>query len=241
MTSIIWQFANPTRFGKLVDQLSPSLILITGFLLIPGSIWGFFFTPDENVQGSTVKIIFLHVPSALIAINCWLVMLISSLVWLVRRHWVSILLAKAAAPVGLAMTMIAIITGALWGQPIWGTFWVWDPRLTSFFILFLHYVSYIMVWMFVSNRELAGDLTSVICIVGSIFALLSRYAVIFWNQGLHQGATLSLDKETNIANEYYIPLLLCIFGFLSLFLYLVLIRTQTEILINKSQMVEFKS
>ena len=194
-----------------------------------GLVWGFFFTPDDFRQGSTVKIIYLHVPSALIAINAWLMMLVASLIWLVRRHHVSALAAKAAAPVGITMTLIALITGAIWGQPKWGTWWVWDPRLTSFLILFLFYVGYVALWSAIEDPDTAADLTSVLCMVGSVFALLSRYAVLFWNQGLHQGASLSLDAEENVADVFYQPLVLCMFGFGFLFLALVLYRTGTEI------------
>ena len=194
-----------------------------------GLVWGFFFTPDDFRQGSTVKIIYLHVPSALIAINAWLMMLVASLIWLVRRHHVSALAAKAAAPVGITMTLIALITGAFWGQPMWGTWWVWDPRLTSVLILFLFYVGYVALWSAIEDPDTAADLTSVLCMVGSVFALLSRYAVLFWNQGLHQGASLSLDAEENVADVFYQPLVLCMFGFGFLFLALVLYRTGTEI------------
>ena len=190
---------------------------------------GLFFTPDDYRQGSTVKIIYLHVPSALMAINAWFMMLVASLIWLVRRHHVSALAAKAAAPVGVTMTMVALVTGALWGQPMWGTWWAWDPRLTSFLVLFLFYLGYIALWSAIDNPDTAADLTSMLCIVGSVFAILSRYAVNFWNQGLHQGASLSLDKEKNVADVFYQPLLFSIFGFVFLFLTLVLIGTRTEI------------
>ena len=190
---------------------------------------GLFFTPDDFRQGSTVKIIYLHVPSALMAINTWFMMLVASLIWLIRRHHVSALAAKAAAPVGIVMTLIALVTGALWGQPMWGTWWAWDPRLTSFLILFLFYLGYVALWAAIEDPDTAADLTSVLCIVGSVFAVLSRYAVLFWNQGLHQGASLSLDKEKNVADVFYQPLLLSIAGFVLLFLALVLYRTGTEI------------
>ena len=202
---------------------------IAAACLVVGLIWGFFFTPDEARQGSTVKIIYLHVPAALMAINAWFMMLVASLIWLVRRHHVSALAARAAAPVGITMTVIALLTGAIWGSPMWGTYWAWDPRLTSFLILFLFYLGYIALWAAIEDPDTAADLTSVLCLVGSVFAILSRYAVNFWNQGLHQGASLSLDKEENVANVFYIPLLICIAGFVALFVALVLLRTRTEI------------
>ena len=184
-------------------------------------------------MGSTVKIIYLHVPSALMAINGWIMMLAASLVWLIRRHHVSALAAKAAAPVGAVMTVIALITGAIWGQPMWGTWWVWDPRLTSFLILFLFYLGYIALWHAIDNPDKAADLTSMLCLVGSVFALLSRYAVNFWNQGLHQGASLSLDKEEHVADVFYVPLVITISGFVLLFFALVLLRTGTEIRLRR--------
>jgi heme exporter protein C len=171
----------------------------------------------------------------MMAINAWIMMLVTSLIWLIRRHHVSVLAAKAAAPVGLTFTAIALITGALWGQPMWGTWWAWDPRLTSFLILALFYLGYIALWAAIEDPDTAADLTSVLCIVGSVFAVLSRYAVNFWNQGLHQGASLSLDKEENVADVFWLPLVICILGFIGLFLTLVLLRTRTEVRARRLQ------
>lgn len=228
MTSL-WAYANPKRFIDATSKLLPWLFSAAGLCLVGGLVWGFFFTPDDFRQGSTVKIIYLHVPSALMAINAWLMMLVTSLIWIVRRHHVSALAARAAAPVGIVMTLIALATGAIWGQPMWGTWWAWDPRLTSFLILFLFYLGYIALWEAIEDDDTAADLTSILCLVGSVFAILSRYAVNFWNQGLHQGASLSLDQEENVHDVFYFPLLVCIAGFVLLFIALVFLRTQTEI------------
>lgn len=236
----IWEYANPVKFLKLSDKVLP---FFAGFSIIGlaiGLFWGFFFTPDDYRQGSTVKIIYLHVPSALMAINAWFMMLVASVIWLIRRHHVSALAAKAAAPIGITMTMVALITGALWGQPMWGTWWAWDPRLTSFLILFLFYLGYIALWSAIDNPDTAADLTSMLCIVGSVFAILSRYAVNFWNQGLHQGASLSLDKEKNVADVFYQPLLFSIFGFVFLFLTLVLVGTRTEIRLRRTEALRLR-
>ena len=227
--SSIWEYANPKKFIATTDKVLPWITILAVSALVTGLIWGFWFTPEDVRQGATVKIIYLHVPSAMMAINAWVMMLIASLIWIVRRHHVSALAARAAAPVGMAMTLIALITGAIWGQPMWGTWWVWDPRLTSFLILFLFYLGYIALWAAIENDDTAADLTSMLCLVGSVFAVLSRYAVNFWNQGLHQGASLSLDKEENVSNVFYLPLLVCLAGFVLLFLALVLLRTRTEI------------
>ncbi|MGO4907184.1 heme ABC transporter permease [Pseudorhodobacter sp. W20_MBD10_FR17] len=225
----LWEYANPQKFMQLSRWVLPFVAVASVLCLVVGLAWGFFWTPDDYKQGSTVKIFYLHVPAAMMAINVWVMMLVTSLVWLVRRHHVSALAAKAAAPIGLTFTLIALATGALWGQPMWGTWWAWDPRLTSFLILALFYLGYIALWQAVDDPDTAADLTSVLCIVGSVFALLSRYAVNFWNQGLHQGASLSLDKKENVADVFWYPALVCIAGFVLLFISLVLLRTRTEI------------
>ncbi|MDG1154494.1 MAG: heme ABC transporter permease [Paracoccaceae bacterium] len=236
----IWEYANPVKFLKLSDKVLPFFAGFSVIGLAVGLFWGFFFTPDDYRQGSTVKIIYLHVPSALMAINAWFMMLVASVIWLIRRHHVSALAAKAAAPIGITMTMIALITGALWGQPMWGTWWAWDPRLTSFLILFLFYLGYIALWSAIDNPDTAADLTSMLCIVGSVFAILSRYAVNFWSQGLHQGASLSLDKEKNVADVFYQPLLFSIFGFVFLFVTLVLVGTRTEIRLRRTEALRLR-
>lgn len=226
----IWEYANPVKFLNWSERVLPWVSALAGVGLVIGLAWGFFFTPDDYRQGSTVKIIYLHVPSALMAINVWLMMLLTSLVWLIRRHHVSALAAKAAAPIGITMTMIALITGALWGQPMWGTWWEWDPRLTSFLILFLFYLGYMALWAAIEDPDTAADLTSVLCLVGSVFALLSRYAVNFWNQGLHQGTSVPVATGgRTVSDVFFVPLLICMISFGLLFVALVLYRTGTEI------------
>jgi len=234
----LWEYANPKKFMGWTAPVLPVVFWLGGGCLAVGLIWGFFFTPDDFRQGSTVKIIYLHVPAALMAINAWIMMLVASLIWVVRRHHVSALAARAAAPVGVVMTLIALFTGGIWGQPMWGTYWAWDPRLTSFLILFLFYLGYIALWEAIEDPDTAADLTSVLCMVGSIFAILSRYAVNFWNQGLHQGASLSLDAEENVSDVFWFPLLVCIAGFVLLFIALVLMRTRTEIRARRIRALE---
>ena len=233
-----WSFANPTRFMGWTARVLPGLWLLSAVCLGLGLGWGFFGTPDDYQMGSTAKILYVHVPSAMMAINAYAMMFVASLIWLIRRHHVSALAAKAAAPVGAIMTVIALATGAIWGQPMWGTWWAWDPRLTSFLILFVFYLGYITLWEAVEDPDKAADLTSILCLVGSVFALLSRYAVNFWAQGLHQGATLSLDAETNIDDSFYYPLLVSIAGFVRLFVALVLLRTRTEIRERRIRAIE---
>uniref|UniRef100_UPI004048239C heme ABC transporter permease CcmC n=1 Tax=Yoonia sp. TaxID=2212373 RepID=UPI004048239C len=226
----LWEYANPKRFMGWTAPVLPWVFGAAALFLLTGLVWGFFFTPDDYRQGSTVKIIYLHVPAAFMAINTWIMMLVGSLIWLVRRQHVSALAAKAAAPIGLTMTLIALLTGAIWGQPMWGTYWAWDPRLTSFLILFLFYLGYMALWAAIDDPDTAADLTSVLCIVGSVFAVLSRYAVKFWNQGLHQGTSVPLATGgRTVSDVFFIPLAISSVGFILLFIALVLLRTRTEI------------
>lgn len=213
----------------LSGAVLPWVTALAVAMVVGGLIWGFFFTPNDFRQGATVKIIYIHVPAAIMGSGTWFMMLAASLVWIIRRHHVSALAAKAAAPVGMVFTLIGLFTGAVWGQPMWGTWWEWDPRLTAFLILFLFYLGYMALWAAVENPDTAADLTAVLCLVGTVFAVISRYAILFWNQGLHQGASLSMDAEENVADVFAYPLWICIIGFGLLFICLVLLRTRTEI------------
>ena len=229
------------------DRLVAPAFWVACVCLVVGLVWGFFFTPNDFRQGATVKIIYLHVPSAMMAINTWAMMLVASLIWLIRRHHVSALAAKAAAPIGMTMTLIAIFTGAVWGQPTWGTWWEWDPRLTSFLILLLFYFGYMALWSAVEDPDTAADLTSYLCLVGSVFAILSRYAVNFWNQGLHQGSSVfraaavtGADTEEKVSNVFFVPLLVSMAGFVVLFIALVLLRTRSEVRMRRVHALETK-
>ena len=229
-----WQYANPAKFMSASSKLMPVLWILTIISLLGGLVWGFFFTPDDYKQGSTVKIIYLHVPAAMMAINAWIMMLVASLIWLIRRHHVSALAAKAAAPIGVTFTLIAMVTGAVWGKPMWGTYWAWDPRLTSFMILLIFYFGYIALWEAIEDSDLAADLTAILCMVGSVFALLSRYAVQFWSQGLHQGTSVPLATgNRSVDDVFFFPLLLSMAGFVLLFITLTLLRTRTEIRLRR--------
>jgi heme exporter protein C len=232
----LWEYANPVKFLGLSARVQPFVGAAAAICVVVGLTWGFFATPDDFRQGSTVKIIYLHVPAALMAINAWFMMLVASLIWLIRRHHVSALAAKAAAPVGIVMTVVALVTGAIWGQPMWGTWWAWDPRLTSFLILFLFYLGYIALWEAVEDPDTAADLTSVLCLVGSVFAVLSRYAVKFWNQGLHQGTSVPVATGgRTVSDVFFYPLVISMVGFGLLFLALVLYRTGTEIRLRRAR------
>ncbi len=231
MTAIpnsVWRFANPAQFMRLTDRLLKPVWAGAVVLMSVGLVWALFFTPPDYKQGSTVKILFIHVPAAMLAINTYVLMAVASAVGIVRRHHVSFLVAKAAAPIGAAFTAVALITGSIWGEPMWGTWWVWDARLTSVLVMFFFYLGYIALWETIEEPEKAADLSGVLCLVGVIFAFLSRYAVNFWAT-LHQGASLSLAAGQRMDDAYRTPLYLMIAAFYLFFIGLLIVRARTEI------------
>ncbi|MEM8752530.1 MAG: heme ABC transporter permease [Pseudomonadota bacterium] len=230
----IWRYANPAEFMRVSGAALPWAAAGGVLALAVGVFWGLFLTPTHYEQGESARIIYIHVPAAMLAINTYFLMAIASIIGLVRGHHVSFLAAKAAAPIGAGMTAIALVTGALWGAPTWGTWWVWDPKLTSVLIMFFFYVGYIGLWNAVDDPDKAAELSAWLCLVGVVFAVMSRYAVeIFDGRTLHQPASLSLDAEENVANVYYKPLLICIGGFYLSFIALLLARTRTEIRLRR--------
>ncbi|HUF56987.1 MAG TPA: heme ABC transporter permease CcmC [Thermohalobaculum sp.] len=224
----IWRYANPAEFMALTRRLLMPVWVATVALMALGLGWSLLAVPDDYQQGSTVKIMFIHVPAAMLAINTYAVMAAASLIGLVRRHHVSFLVAKAAAPIGAAFTAIALITGAVWGQPMWGTWWVWDARLTAVLIMFFFYLGYIALWVAIDEPEKAADLSAVLCLVGVVFAFLARYAVMFWAT-LHQGASLSVAAGQRVDDAFRTPLYVMIAAFYLLFIALLLVRARTEV------------
>ncbi len=232
----IWRYANPAEFMRLSGAILPWAAGIAALSLVGGAVWGLFFTPADYQQGETVRIMYVHVPAAMMAINIYFIMAVASVIGIVRRHHVSFLVAKAAAPIGAGLTLAAIVTGAIWGQPTWGTWWVWDPKLTSILIMLFFYLGYIGLWAAIDDPDKAADLSAVLCLTGVVFAFMARYAVeIFGDQTLHQPASLSLDMETNVAPVFFWPLLATIVGFYAFFIALVLLRARTEIRLRRAR------
>ena len=194
----LWEYANPVKFLKLSDKVLPFFVGFSIIGLSIGLFWGFFFTPDDYRQGSTVKIIYLHVPSALMAINAWFMMLIASIIWLVRRHHVSALAAKAAAPIGIAMTIIGLLTGALWGQPMWGTWWEWtDARLVSMLFQFFLLLSVVALRSAIEDPDKSAKACALLSIVGCINVVIIKYSVEWWST-LHQPASIKFIGTSTI-------------------------------------------
>lgn len=228
----IWRFANPHEFMRLSGVLLPPLAVGGAVLMAIGVVWCLLFTPADYQQGQTVKILFIHVPAAILAINTYLMMVVASLIGLIRGHAVSHLVAKAAAPIGAGFTVIAIVTGALWGQPIWGSWWEWDARLTSVLVLLFFYLGYMALWAAIEEPTKAAELSAILCLFGSVFALLSRYAVQFWST-LHQGTSIGVTAGDAVHDSFFYPLALMILAHYLVFLALLLAGVRTEILARR--------
>ena len=220
--------ANPSRFLTFTDRALPWLAGATAIAFAVGLYLG-SLAPDDYQQGATVKIMFLHVPSAWLAMFGWTVMSIAALGTLVWRHPLADVAAKAAAPIGAAFTLLCLISGSLWGRPMWGTYWVWDARLTSVFVLFLMYLGVIALWRTIEEPTRAGRVVAILTLVGAINIPIIKYSVEFWNT-LHQPASvIRLDGPT-IHSSILIPLLIMALAFTLLFITLHLAAMRNEIL-----------
>ena len=180
--------ANPTRFVALVDRLMPWLVAAT-LLAFALAINQAFLAPDDYQQGATVKIMFIHVPAAWLGLFAWVLMSIAALGTLVWRHPLADVAAKAAAPIGAAFTLMCLVTGMLWGRPMWGTYWVWDARLTSVLVLFLMYLGVIALWRTIDDQGRAARAAAVLTLVGLINVPIIKFSVDWWNT-LHQPASV---------------------------------------------------
>ena len=220
--------ANPTRFLALVQRTLPWLAGATAATLALG-LWLGWAAPDDYQQGATVKIMFIHVPAAWLGLFCWVLMSTSALGTLVWRHPLADVAAKAAAPIGAAFTLLCLVTGALWGRPMWGTYWVWDARLTSMLILFLMYLGLIALWRTVEDPSRGARAAAILILVGLINIPIVKFSVDWWNT-LHQPAAVFRVGGPTIHPSLLWPLLIMALAFMLLFATLHLAAMRNEIL-----------
>ena len=221
--------ANPTRFLALVARVLPWFAAATVAAFAIGLYQVWFVAPDDYQQGATVKIMFVHVPNAWLAMAAWGVMSIASIGTLVWRHPLADVAAKAAAPLGAAFTFLALFTGSLWGRPMWGTYWVWDARLTSVLILFLMYLGLIALWRTVEDPSRAARAAAILTLVGALNLPVIKFSVDWWNT-LHQPASVLKLGGPAIHPAILTPLLVMGLAFLLLFVTLHLAAMRNEIL-----------
>jgi heme exporter protein C len=220
--------ANPTKFLALTVRILSWLVAITAILLAIG-LYQSALAPDDYQQGATVKIMFIHVPNAWLSMFVWGVMSIASFGTLVWRHPLADVTAKAATPIGAAFTFLALVTGSLWGRPMWGTYWEWDARLTSVLILFLMYLGLIALWRAVEDPSRAARAAAILTLVGAINLPIIKFSVDWWNT-LHQPASVMRMGGPALDRAFLIPLLVMAIAFSFLFLTLLLAAMRNEIL-----------
>lgn len=208
----------------------PLPLFLAGLLVFfVGIVWGLAFAPQDYQQGNSFRIIYIHVPAAILAQSCYLAIGVASFVFLIWRMKLSPIFISAMAPIGASMALIALVSGSVWGKPTWGAWWVWDARLTSVLVLFLLYMGIIGLHNAFEDKRVADKAAAVIGLVGLINLPIIKYSVEWWNT-LHQGATFSLTKSPEMPMEMWLPLLITLLGLSCLLASLVLWRMQTIIM-----------
>ncbi|MBO6635869.1 heme ABC transporter permease [Parvibaculum sp.] len=223
-------YANPARFMALSSRLVAPLGMLSALVIAAGLWFALVASPPDYQQGETVRIMYVHVPSAWLAMFGYSVMAVASAVALIFRHPLADVAAKSAAPIGAAFTFLALVTGSLWGRPMWGTWWEWgDARLVSMLILLFLYLGYMALWATIEEPVRAARAAAVLALVGSINLPVIRYSVDWWNT-LHQPASVFRMDGPTIASSMLLPLGLMALGFTVLFVTLLLVRMRAEIM-----------
>jgi heme exporter protein C len=225
-------FANPNRFFQIADRLMPFLWTVTVLAFGVALYFAFFNSPADYQQGETVRIMYVHVPAASLALFAYVLMALASAVALIFRHPLADAAAKAAAPLGAGFCFLALVTGSIWGKPMWGTWWVWDARLTSMFVLMLLYLGYIAIWRSFDDPHLAAKLARVVALVGVINIPIVKFSVDWWNT-LHQPASIMRKNGPSIDPSLLWPLGLMFLAFVLLFITAHLVALKNEVRTRK--------
>jgi heme exporter protein C len=226
------QFANPARFVRLANAVLPYTWGLTAALFAVGLYLALVASPADYQQGETVRIMFVHVPAAWLALLVYTVMALASGIALIFRHPLADAAAKAAAPIGAMFCFLALVTGSLWGKPMWGTWWVWDARLTSMFVLFLLYLGYLAVWQAIEDPHRAAMIARIVALAGFINVPIVKFSVDWWNS-LHQPASVFRLGSPTIDPSILRPLLIMGLAYWFLFLSRHLVALRSEIAARK--------
>ncbi|KPQ24548.1 MAG: heme exporter protein C [Halomonas sp. HL-48] len=229
MWGLIHKLGSPKWFYQLSTRLQPWCWGAAVLLLVTGSVWGLFFAPADYQQGNSFRIIYVHVPAAFLAQSVFVAMAVAGLVFMVWKIKLADMAAAAMAPLGAVMTFVALFSGAVWGVPTWGTWWMWDARLTSMLILLFLYIGVIALRGAFGRRDSGARAASVLAMVGVINIPIIKYSVDWWYT-LHQPASFTLTSKPAMPLEMWLPLLIMVLGFYCFFIALTLMRTRSEIL-----------
>ena len=219
----------PNKIFSISNKFINTLIIFMIFIIFLGLIYALFISPQDHIQGDSVRIMYVHVPSSFIALGSFALIGIASILNLIFKIKFMPLIAKSLAPIGIIFTLISIVTGSLWGKPTWGVWWAWDARLTSMLILFCFYLAYIFTWKFVKNFEQANKISSIIGIVGLINLPVIKYSVNWWNT-LHQSSSITLTSAPTIHHTMLVPLLIMLIGMIIYSLIIFLMKYKTELI-----------
>ena len=219
----------PNKILSLTNTTINRLVVLLIIVVTIGLIYSLLISPPDYIQGDSVRIMYVHVPSSFIALGCFGFMGIASICNLIFKIKFMSLLAKSLAPIGCIFTLISIVTGSFWGKPTWGIWWVWDARLTSMIILLIFYIAYILTWKIVDSFEKANKISSIIGIIGLFNIPVIKYSVDWWNT-LHQPSSITLTSAPTIHYTMLVPLVIMFFGMLIYTLIIFLMRYKTEVM-----------
>ncbi len=236
---MLHRFANPTRFLRIASVVQPWMAWATIILAGAGLYLGLFNSPADYQQGNSVRIMYVHVPTAWMAMFCYSSMAIAAAVGLIWKHPLADVAAKATAPIGACFTFLSLFTGSLWGKPMWGTWWVWDARLTSMLVLLFLYLGYIALVNAFDDPTRGTKASSILVLVGFINVPIIKFSVDWWNT-LHQPASVMKMGGPSIDASMLWPLLLMAVAFTTYYLWVLLIRIRAEIIGNKIRIARLK-
>ena len=227
----------PNKILSLTNKTINSLVILLVVVVIVGLIYSLLLSPPDYIQGDSVRIMYVHVPSSFIALGSFGFIGIASICNLIFKIKFMPLLAKSLAPIGCTFSLISIVTGSFWGKPTWGTWWVWDARLTSMLILLIFYIAYIYTWKFINNFERANKISSIIGIIGLINIPIIKYSVDWWNT-LHQPSSIKIDGTSSIHASMLLPLMLMLLVLLLYCALILLMKYKTEIIRIKKKNIK---
>jgi heme exporter protein C len=219
----------PNKILSINNKFIFSIAKLVFLVLIVGVVYSLFISPPDYIQGDSVRIMYVHVPSSFIALGCFAFIGVASICNLVIKIKFISLMARSLAPIGFIFTVISIATGSLWGKPTWGIWWAWDARLTSMLILLFFYIIYILTWKFVDNFKKANTISSIIAVIGLFNLPIIKYSVEWWNT-LHQPSSITLTSAPTIHYTMLIPLLIMLIGFTIYSIIIFLMRYKIEIM-----------
>lgn len=224
-----YQLASPKWFYDITGKLLPWFSIAAFLLLTVGSVWGLMFAPPDYQQGNSFRIIYIHVPSAILAQSCYMLMAVAGAIGLIWKIKMAHIIAKSCAPIGASIAVMALATGAIWGKPTWGAWWVWDARLTAMLILFFLYLGVLALSSAFENEASGDKAAAVLALVGLVNIPIIKYSVEWWNT-LHQPATFTVTKKPAMPPEMWIPLLVMVIGFYCFFAAVLMARARIETL-----------